>query len=271
MLGCPVQEVPSPKAVGRRSDHGRGNCRSSSRLPPLRLVGARKPRLSGLLDNIPQPFSATHTAAGKWLREIETTVTVEVFLWRRAQTTLVSRAAAKAISTSSRTATKSMSEAESRWQKARFKTREEIMRKVLLGATVAALTSLCAFAAVAQTFNIRLAHGSPRGHPNYTHAEMLAQEIERVTNGRVKVAVFGDRQLGDDRDIIQLVRTGTVDAGYASSVNFPLILGKVSFDALQLPGLVKSYDDLGKTLMSEPATKMLDSLESDGLTGALFQ
>jgi TRAP-type transport system periplasmic protein len=144
------------------------------------------------------------------------------------------------------------------------------MKRLIVTAVAAAFAQAMAFAAVAQTINIRLAHGSPRGHPNYTHAEMLAQEIERVTNGRVKVTVFGDRQLGDDRDIIQIVRTGTADAGYASSVNFPLILGKVSYDALQLPGLVKSYDDLGKTLVSEPAIKMLDSLEADGLKGLCF-
>jgi tripartite ATP-independent transporter DctP family solute receptor len=144
------------------------------------------------------------------------------------------------------------------------------MKTLFVTALVAAAASTLAASALAQSFDIRLAHGSPRGHPNYTHAEMLAKDIERVTSGRVKVAVFGDRQLGDDRDIIQIVRTGTVDAGYASSVNFPLILKKVSYDALQLPGLVKSYDDLGKTLVSAPAIKMLDSLVSDGLQGLAF-
>ena len=144
------------------------------------------------------------------------------------------------------------------------------MRRILSTALIAAAASLIAASAFAQTINIKLAHGSPRGHPNYTHAEMLAQEIERVTNGRVKVTVFGDRQLGDDRDIIQIVRTGTADAGYASSVNFPLILKKESYDALQLPGLVKSYDDLGKVLVSDAAIKLLDSLESDGLKGLAF-
>lgn len=144
------------------------------------------------------------------------------------------------------------------------------MRKLLVTAIVAAAANLVAFSAIAQTINIKLAHGSPRGHPNYAHAEMLAAEIERVTNGRVKVTVFGDRQLGDDRDIIQIVRTGTADAGYASSVNFPLILKKVSYDALQLPGLVKSYDDLGKTLVTPAAIKLLDSLEPDGLKGLAF-
>jgi TRAP-type transport system periplasmic protein len=139
-------------------------------------------------------------------------------------------------------------------------------------ATIFAVTAaaLIAVPVAAQTIDLKLAHGSPRGHPNYAHADILAQEIEKATNGRVKVQVFGDRQLGDDRDMIQLVRTGTADAGYASSVNFPLILNRVAFDALQLPGLVKSYDDLGKVLVTDAAFKLLDSLGSDGLVGLAF-
>lgn len=144
------------------------------------------------------------------------------------------------------------------------------MKRLLTTVTLAAGAMLIAAAAVAQTIDIKLAHGSPRGHPNFVHAEMLAEAIGKATNGRVKVTVFGDRQLGDDRDIIQIVRTGTADAGYASSVNFPLILKRVSYDALQLPGLVKSYEDLGKTLVSPAAIKLLDSLEADGLKGLAF-
>jgi tripartite ATP-independent transporter DctP family solute receptor len=144
------------------------------------------------------------------------------------------------------------------------------MYRAILAILAAAAVGLSGVEATAQTINVRLAHGSPRGHPNNAQAQILAKDLERATNGRLKIAVFGDRQLGDDREIIQLVRAGTVDAGYASSVNFPLILGKVAFEALQLPGLVKSYDELARVLQSEPAIKMLDSLEADGLKGLCY-
>lgn len=144
------------------------------------------------------------------------------------------------------------------------------MNRLITTAAVSALAGLVSFAAVAETIELRLAHGSPRGHPNYTHAEMLAEAIEEASDGRVHITVFGDRQLGDDRDMIQIVASGTVDMGYASSVNFPLTLNKVSFDALQLPGLVPTYDDLAEMLVSEPAIRMLDSLEEDGLVGLCF-
>ena len=144
------------------------------------------------------------------------------------------------------------------------------MKRFHLTALALSAATLWSTAAYAQSIELRLAHGSPRGHQNATHADMLAAKIGEMSGGNVKVTVYGDRQLGDDRDMIQLVQSGTVDMGYASSVNFPLTLNKVAFDALQLPGLASSYEHLGRMLGSEPAIEMLDSLESDGLKGLCY-
>jgi len=144
------------------------------------------------------------------------------------------------------------------------------MKKITIATLVITMAVLFSMSALAETINIRLAHGSPRGHPNAMQAELLKAELEKATNGRLKITVFGDRQLGDDREAIQLVSAGTVDMAYASSVNFPLILNKVAFDALQLPFLVKSYDDLAKVLQSEAADKILASIEDVGLKGLCY-
>lgn len=144
------------------------------------------------------------------------------------------------------------------------------MRKLQLSFLVLSVATFWALSAAAETIDLRLAHGSPRGHQNAMHADMLAEKIAELSGGNVTVTVYGDRQLGDDGDMIQLVQSGTVDMGYASSVNFPLTLNKVAFDALQLPGLASSYEHLGRMLGSEPAIAMLDSLEADGLKGLCY-
>lgn len=144
------------------------------------------------------------------------------------------------------------------------------MKKLLVSMLAISFAGLTAGAATAQTTEMRMAHGSPRGHQNAMHADMLAEKIAELSGGTVNVTVYGDRQLGDDGDMIQLVQSGTVDMGYASSVNFPLTLNEVAFDALQLPGLASSYDHLGRMLGSEPAIKMLDSLEEHGLKGLCY-
>ncbi|WP_137387719.1 TRAP transporter substrate-binding protein [Rhodoligotrophos defluvii] len=144
------------------------------------------------------------------------------------------------------------------------------MKRICLSVLALSAATLWTFGAMAQTVELRLAHGSPRGHQNAMHADMLAEKINEISGGDVKVTVYGDRQLGDDADMIQLVQSGTVDMAYASSVNFPLTLNKVAFDALQLPGLASSYEHLGRMLGSEPAIAMLDSLEGDGLKGLCY-
>lgn len=144
------------------------------------------------------------------------------------------------------------------------------MRKLHLSLMAFSVATLWSFTATAQTIELRMAHGSPRGHQNAMHADMLAEKIAEVSGGSVNVTVYGDRQLGDDGDMIQLVQSATVDMAYASSVNFPLTLNKVSFDALQLPGLASSYEHLGRMLGSDPAIAMLDSLEENGLQGLCY-
>lgn len=142
------------------------------------------------------------------------------------------------------------------------------MTKSISAIVAATMVSIIAYSASAQSIDLRMAHGSPRGHQNAMHADMLAAKIAEVSG--VNVTVYGDRQLGDDGDMIQLVQSGIVDMAYASSVNFPLTLNKVSFDALQLPGLASSYEHLGRMLGSDPAIAMLDSLEEDGLKGLCY-
>src|SRR5262245_39364225 len=67
----------------------------------------------------------------------------------------------------------------------------KIMQKLLMSAFVAAAASVISAGAFAQTVELKLTHGSPRGHPNNMQADELALNIARATNGRVKITVFG--------------------------------------------------------------------------------
>jgi TRAP-type transport system periplasmic protein len=116
---------------------------------------------------------------------------------------------------------------------------------------------------------VRLAHGALDTNPYAQIAIMWKEEVERRTD-KVAIHIFGNRQLGDDKAVLEGAVAGTVDAALASTVLVPLVVGKPSFDALQLPFLVNSYDNLGKMLVSRPAEKMLASLSEAGLQGIAF-
>lgn len=119
----------------------------------------------------------------------------------------------------------------------------------------------------AADITFKLAHGASDKHPFHKLAELYKASVEKKTGGKVEVQLFPNRQLGDDIDVLKAARAGTLDAAIASSVLMPWIVKAQSFDALQLPFLITSYDNLAKELVSEPARKMLASLDKVGLQG----
>lgn len=136
----------------------------------------------------------------------------------------------------------------------------------ILAATIAGAPTL----AQAQDHTFRLAHGASSKHPFHNFALRYAEAVAKKTDGKVKIEVFGDRKLGGDKDVLLAVKAGTIDSGLVSSVLFALVVRKSAFDALQLPFVVTTYENLAKMLTSEPAQKMLASLDDIGLKGLSF-
>jgi len=139
-------------------------------------------------------------------------------------------------------------------------------RKILMLLGAAAAIALAAPASAAEKIVLRLAHGASPQHPFHEMAEMFKRSTEAKTDA-VEIRIFGGRQLGGDKQVLEGSVAGTIDCSLASSVLFPLVVKKSAFDALQLPYLVNSYDNLGKMLSSDPAMKMLASLDDVGLKG----
>lgn len=145
-----------------------------------------------------------------------------------------------------------------------------ITRYLTTAAAGLTASALVAGAAQAQTYTFRVAHGASTKHPLHEYVEMYKRLVEKKTNGKVKIRIFGNRKLGGDKDVLLGVKAGTIDSGLVSSVLFALIVRKSSFDALQLPFVVSNYDNLSKMLTSAPAQKMLASLDDIGIKGLGF-
>ncbi|MCB1754114.1 MAG: TRAP transporter substrate-binding protein [Gammaproteobacteria bacterium] len=138
------------------------------------------------------------------------------------------------------------------------------MKRLLSGVLTAATLAVGAQAALAET-TIKLGHVTQHSHPFHIGAEMYQQEVKERSNGDLNIKIYPARQLGDDKQLIEGVRLGTVDAAIISSAVFSGFTPVM--DALQLPFLIESYDDLSKALTSQAAFDMLDSLEELGLKG----
>lgn len=71
-----------------------------------------------------------------------------------------------------------------------------------------------------QTFNLKLGHVGPvdAEHPWEKYAQKFAQEVEKQTNGRVKIKTYPASQLGADREMTEAIQQGTLDMGLISTI-----------------------------------------------------
>lgn len=132
---------------------------------------------------------------------------------------------------------------------------------------VAAFVLLSPGLAQAQDYTLKFGHAATSSHLFQNGLVMFADKVAAKTGGKVKVQVFGDRQLGDDKQLLEGVQLGTIDGALVSVPTIPLTLNAPAFDALQLPFLVPSYDKMAEVLSSEVGQKMLDSLSTVSIKG----
>lgn len=119
--------------------------------------------------------------------------------------------------------------------------------------------------AQAADVTLKLGHVTQTSHPFHIGAEMFRDAVAKKSGGKMEISVYPARQLGDDRQLLEGVRLGTIDAAVVSSSTFALFTPVM--DALQLPFLIPSYEALADAFVSAPADKMLASLDGLGIKG----
>lgn len=101
---------------------------------------------------------------------------------------------------------------------------------------------------------------------------MWKELVEERSDGRVAVQYLHSRQLGEERPLFEGVLSGTVDVMVGSSISLTVFANKPSFEALQMPFLISSYDTQAKVLSSDAAMGLLEELDDAGLKGlSLFE
>ncbi|MFN0263212.1 TRAP transporter substrate-binding protein [Tepidamorphus sp. 3E244] len=135
-----------------------------------------------------------------------------------------------------------------------------MFRRMFAAAALAATLTGTAMAADV-TFN--LGHVTATNNPYHMGATMFKEAVEEKTDGAVEIKIFPARQLGDDKQLLEGVRLGTIDAALVSASTFsaytPLL------DALQLPFLVTSYEDWAKVLTSDAMAELLEGVADIGV------
>jgi TRAP-type transport system periplasmic protein len=114
---------------------------------------------------------------------------------------------------------------------------------------------------------IRFAHATAETHPMHIGALEFKKRAEAKLPGRLEIQIFPNRQLGDDRQVLEQVVAGTLEVSACSSVLVPLVTRRPALDAFQLPFLIKDYEHFERLAKSDTSGKILADLERGGLVG----
>ncbi len=125
-------------------------------------------------------------------------------------------------------------------------------------------------AAQAQDVTLKFGHAASSKHIFQQGLQIFADKVAKKTDGKVKIEVYGDRQLGDDKQLLEGLQIGTIDGALVSSPTLPLVIGATAFDALQLPFVVDTYQELSDALTSPIGQKILDTLDAKSMKGLGF-
>ena len=104
--------------------------------------------------------------------------------------------------------------------------------------------------------------GSPWPSSSTPHAGVIrfAQEVEKQSNGQMKVLVYPDSQLGDIQALVTAVQTGTVDMAYLGVANAGVLKGGAALNVVYVPYLFKNKPVVPEIVNGPLFQEMYDTL-----------
>lgn len=149
------------------------------------------------------------------------------------------------------------------------------MKKVLITLLVVTLLAGVAFAqggqekgSSAKPIVLRLADNQPIGYPTVVGDEDFARRVGEYSNGRIKVEVYPQGQLGDEKSAIEQVQFGGIDFTRVSIS--PLSDFQPLLNSLQMPYLYRDADHMWKVLNGEIGDYFLNSMVEKGFVGLVY-
>jgi len=104
-----------------------------------------------------------------------------------------------------------------------------------------AALALCGTAAAAQPLELKLGHVGSPGSLFDLSSQEFAKRVKEKLGGKVIVQVYGSSQLGDDTEMMQKVKLGTLDLSIPSTVMSSVV---PSFGLFEMPYLVRDREHM---------------------------
>jgi TRAP-type transport system periplasmic protein len=138
-----------------------------------------------------------------------------------------------------------------------------LTRRTLIVSSLAAGLAAPALAQEKIVLRLGWTTGDGAGDPYAIGARAFKEEIEKRSNGRIEVALFPNRALGDERPMIDGMRLGTVDMGIITNAVIAQI--EPSFQINDMPFLFRDEAQAQSVLDGQVGTALAARLETRGV------
>ncbi len=133
-------------------------------------------------------------------------------------------------------------------------------------AAMAAAAVIAATTVSADT--LRLNHNNPEDHPLHISMEFMAERFAELTDGDMKIRVYGNAQLGTQRESMELVQNGTLEMARTNASELEAF--EESYSALNLPYIFTSEEHYYDVLSGEIGLDILQSSRDKGFIGVAY-
>lgn len=115
------------------------------------------------------------------------------------------------------------------------------------------------------TKTIRLAHGLDINHSVHRAMVKMGEDLDNLSNGRLRVEIYPNQQLGTEREILELIQLGSLDMTKVSVATLENFAPKTRI--LGLPYLFESREHAFEVLDGPIGQALLDNAEQFRLKG----
>jgi tripartite ATP-independent transporter DctP family solute receptor len=115
---------------------------------------------------------------------------------------------------------------------------------------------------------LRLGHGLNTNHPVHLGMQKLAEELRERTDGKVRIVIYPNEQLGSERESLELLQLGALDMTKASSAVMEAF--QEEYKVFGLPFLFNSGEHMWQVLEGPIGRQILESGRDRNLLGLCY-
>jgi tripartite ATP-independent transporter DctP family solute receptor len=139
----------------------------------------------------------------------------------------------------------------------------KLLRKSFIALSLAVLAS----GAMAQAkYVLKAGHGGQVETASHKALVRFGETLAASTNGQVKVEVYPDRQLGEEREMVEGLQLGSVDVAFVS--NLSSFVPQVS--VMDIPFLFSNAEHAYRVLDGKVGQDLMRAMDAKGIVGLAF-